>query len=334
MIIGLTYDLKEEYVVQQGEPEDDYAEFDSPETINEIKSALEQGGHQVVCIGNLKTLLQSLAVNDVKVDIIFNIAEGIKGRNRESQIPALLEAYQIPYVGSDALTLGLTLDKAMAKKIFIYHGLPTPPFILASHPEEVYDCSLSFPVIVKPCFEGTSKGLTPAALVRDVKQLKKRVQWLTETYRQPALVEEFISGQEFTVAVIGNEQPMVLPPVQVAIQDKIDLGDDFYTRQRVEAREIRDICPADITRDLEEELKRIAREGYEAVGCRDLGRLDFRVNKAGQPFLLEINPLPSLSKMDVFPLVSKAIGMDYNGIINQIFDFATQRQNISQFVVK
>ncbi len=328
--VGFTYDLKEDYEVLAGDPPDKYAEFDSKETISEIELALKTSGHDIIKIGHAKNLIKKLH-NGEKFDIIFNICEGLKGRNRESQVPAILELYDIPYVGSDPLTMALTLDKTLAKKIVQYHGLNTPNFICINSIDEISPkkFKLRFPLIVKPSQEGTSKGLSKESFVKNFTQLKKRIEFVLETYKQPVLIEEFIVGYEFTVAVVGNNPPEVLPPVQIAINDETDLGENFYTYERVDSSEIKYICPADIDKSLDKKLRDLALGAYNVLGCRDLGRIDIRVNYDENPYFLECNPLPNLGKIDIFPIVAKATGKTYEELICYILEAGIKRTILS-----
>src|SRR4030042_2491773 len=199
--VGLTYDLKTDYEFKKDDPPDANAEFDHPSTIGVIASAIETCGFKVKKIGNASDLLEK--INNLGVDIVFNISEGLSGRNRESQVPILLEMADIPFVGADALTLGVTLDKVMAKKIFMAEGIPTPKFFEVKTTEALMHTNhFKFPLIVKPRFEGSSKGLTDDSRVENLENLRKQVEYVTTTYKQPALIEEFISGQEFTVAIV------------------------------------------------------------------------------------------------------------------------------------
>jgi len=324
--VGFTYDLKDDYELKPDDPPDKYAEFDTKETISYIESALKTSGHNIVRIGHAKNLIKKL-VEGEKFDIIFNICEGLKGRSREAQVPAILELYEIPYVGSDPLTMALTLDKTLAKKIVQYHGLNTANFICINSIDEISPrkFKLRFPLIVKPSQEGTSKGLSKESLVKNFTQLKKRVEWVLETYKQPVLIEEFIVGYEFTVAIVGNEPPEVLPPVQIAINNETDLGENFYTHARVESPEIKYICPANIDKSLDKKLRDLALVAYEVLGCRDLGRIDIRVDYDENPYFLECNPLPNLGKIDVFPLVAKATGRTYEELICYILEAGIKR---------
>lgn len=325
--VGLTYDLKTDYQFKEGDPLDANAEFDHPSTIDVIAKAIESNGFRVERIGNASNLLEKL--DSLKVDIVFNISEGIEGRNRESQVPILLEMAGIPFVGGDALTLGLTLDKVIAKKIFIAEKIPTPKFFEIKTLEELSDTDhCKFPMIVKPRFEGSSKGLSENSRVKDAQELKKQVEIIINTYKQPALVEEFIAGQEFTVAVIGNDPAEALPVVQIKIDGKVELNEKFYTFARIASDKLEYVCPAEVSAETEQMMRDYALKTYQAVECRDFGRIDFRMDERGKAYVLEINPLPSLSTEDVFMLIAKRIGITYEEMIGRILKSALKRYNL------
>jgi D-alanine-D-alanine ligase len=326
-IIGITYDLKSDWIQHRGEPSDASAEFDSPETINNIATAFESAGHVVKRIGNVHSLLEQ--INDLKVDMVFNVCEGVSGRNREAQVPIILEMFGIPYVGSDGLTLALTLDKVVAKKIFVQAGIPTPKFMQIAKGDVIDSIGeMEFPLMVKAKQEGSSKGMSEHSRVKDMHGLKAQVERIHDEYDQAALVEEFICGTEFTVAVIGNHDPLAMPVAQVLIDGRVDLGDKFYTHARIASGAMMYVCPAKISEDLRRKLQKIAVDVYNAVECRDFGRVDFRVDEKGNPYVLEINPLPSLMANDVFNLFPKAIGSTYNKTLNQILNFALERYGL------
>lgn len=265
-------------------------------------------------------------IDDLGVDVVFNIAEGFLGRNRESQVPLILEMHGIPYIGSDALTMGLTLDKAMAKKCFIADGIPTARYFLARNADDLIKSDqLGFPLIVKPCSEGTSKGITARSRVQNMEELKTQVDLIVDRFHQPALVEEFISGKEFTVVVFGNQDPEPMPVVQYAIDGEFDLGDLFYTFDHVKKENVTYVCPAKIPLDLTRRLQELAVKVYQSVGCRDFGRVDFRVNSQGQPFVLEINPLPCLAKKDTFFFVAQATGQSFDRMIVRVLEEGLKR---------
>lgn len=326
--IGFTYDAKADYELKPGDAPDRYAEFDSEATLSEISGALGSGGHEVVRVGHAMNLLKRIAAGD-RWDIVFNIAEGLSGRNRESQVPAILEMFGIPYTGSDALSMGVCMDKAVAKELVDYHGLPTPRFIEAHKPADVNGVKLKFPVIVKPSEEGTSKGVTNDSVAHDKKAAAERVKYVLDEYRQPAIVEEFVMGQEFTVGVIGNEKPEALPPLQVIIKGEAELGDEIYTQARVVNDEIDYVCPSPAPRALQERMKKAAVDAYRVLGCRDLARIDYRVDKSGTPYFIECNPLPHLGLVDAFPMYAKATGRTYEQIILEILNHALKRYGMA-----
>jgi len=324
--VGLTYDLKTDYKFKKGDPLDANAEFDHPSTIDVIADAIAANGFKVERIGNAGNLLERLG--SLNVDIVFNLSEGMFGRNRESQVPAILEMAGIPFVGADALTLGLTLDKVMAKKIFIADKIPTPKFFEVNSREQLNNSNhYKFPLIVKPRFEGSSKGLSENSRVQTREELDKQVEYIINTYKQPALIEEFISGQEFTIAIVGNNEPEILPVVQIKIDGKLKLKDKFYTFARITSDRLEYVCPAKISAELKKILDELALRTYRAVECRDFGRVDFRVDQEGRPYVLEINPLPSLSTEDVFKLLAENIGITYEAMIGKILNSALKRYN-------
>ncbi|MDD2689884.1 MAG: ATP-grasp domain-containing protein [Candidatus Omnitrophica bacterium] len=326
--VGLTYDLKTDYHFKEGDPPDANAEFDAPSTIDIISKAIESCGFRTKKIGNVSNLLEN--IGNLNVDIVFNISEGLSGRNRESQVPILLEMAGIPFVGADALTLSLTLDKIMAKKIFIAEKIPTPKFFEVKTIEDLVNTDhCEFPLIVKPRCEGSSKGLSDNSRVENMEELKNQVELIVNTYKQPALVEEFICGSEFTVAVVGNDPAEAMPVVQIKIDGELQLNDKFYTFARITSDRLEYICPAPIDQVLNEKISELALKTYKAVECCDFGRVDFRVDKKGNPYVLEINPLPSLSTEDVFMLVAKNIGITYEQMIGKILNSALKRYSLN-----
>lgn len=329
-IIGLTYDLKTDWVKSVDDPIDATAELDGMDTVDALAQAFESAGHQVVRIGNVHQLLA--AVNKgLKVDLVFNIAEGHRGRNRESQIPNILEMFNIPFSGADALTLGVTLDKAVAKKCWVADGVPTGKFFEATLNDDLKKLNtIGYPLIVKTSQEGTSKGITKNSRVENLEQLRTEVEKICKVYKQPALCEQFIKGTEFTVAVIGNEEPIALPVVQYAVKGNTNMGNEFYSYEHIVSKSVQYICPAQIGEAQAKKLQQVAIAAYKSVECRDLGRVDFRVDEQGNPYILEINPLPNLSPSEVFPMCAKAYGLTYNQLINKILDYALSRYGLYQ----
>ncbi len=329
MRIGLTYDLRTEYTPEAGDPADANAEFDHPDTVEALAEAVRQLGHEPVRIGNAHQLIEQW--DRLNVDFVFNIAEGKSGRNREAQIPILLELKKIPYAGSDGLTQALTLDKWLTKKLLVADGIPTPAAFQIEDPQAPLPANLKFPLIVKPRYEGSSKGLSEKSKVSSAEALKEQAAWLIETYKQPALVEQFIRGSEYTVAVIGNKNPEVFAPVQIQIDGKKNLGDLFYTFTRIR-QGAQYLCPADLSPALDRQLRDWALRTYRAVDCVDFGRVDFRVDESGQPFVLEINPLPSLSTEDVFAILAQHLSISFYAMLGKIITTAMERNGLMKGV--
>lgn len=334
MNIGLTYDLKEDWIKTSDDPTDVNAEFDKPQTVDLLIVALESGNHTVTRIGNVENLIKQ--IDDLDVDIVFNVCEGRCGRNRESEVPTLLEMKGIPFVGSDALTLGMTLDKIIAKKIFISQGIPTPRYFIGEEDDDLEILNdIGFPLIVKTRHEGSSKGISDASLVKDFDALVKQVSFINNTYKQEALVEQYISGTEYTVAVLGNGDDIcAMPVVQTTINGEKDLGDLIYTNERIYDKSIAYLCPAPIDEKLTKKIQALAMSVYKAVECRDFGRIDFRVSEERQPYALEINPLPSFDVEDVFHLFPKVFDSTFNETVNVVLNFALKRHGlISDFPI-
>lgn len=322
--IGFTYDLRSDCPLKDGDPEDLNAEFDFDEIVNRVKLAIESCGHKVVSIGNVKKLLSMLP--ELEVDIVFNICEGIGSRNREAQVPVILDTFGIPYIGSDGLTMSVALDKIMTKKILMAEGIPTPRYLGINTMDDLLNLDhMGFPMIVKLRNEGTSKGLSDNSVVHNRKELERQSEYLFDRYKNPPLIiEKLITGSEFTVPLIGNSQVEVFPSVQCSIKDQLDLGEMIYTFERVNS-ELEYICPSKISQRLEKKLMDLALQTYRAVDCLDFGRVDFRVDKDGNPYVLEINPLPSLSEEDVFSISPKVIGCDFDEAINKIIEAGLKR---------
>ncbi|HQP10121.1 MAG TPA: ATP-grasp domain-containing protein [Candidatus Omnitrophota bacterium] len=325
--IGITYDLKSDWGLASNDPLDINAEFDKPETVQRVITAMESGGHKVTRIGNVHSLLKQ--IDRLDVDIVFNMCEGQRGRNREAQVPVILEMKNIPFIGADGLTLAVTLDKVVAKKLFISEGIPTPKFFIVDPGQAIpKDRTIKFPLMVKTRHEGSSKGISEKSRVEDIKGLKRQIDMIHETYRQSALVEEFIKGMECTVAVLGNEPPMAMPIAQVSIDGNVQLGKEFYTHGRIASDSLQYVCPARMPKALTKKIQDIAVRVYKCVECRDFGRVDFRIDERGRPYVLEINPLPSLDLKDVFNIFPSVFGSNYDEIINKIVDFGLKRYNI------
>jgi D-alanine-D-alanine ligase len=323
--VGITYNLKKDFPQREDQPIDLLEEFDSEETIDAIQGVLESEGHEVIKLGGDTGLIDRL--RQASVDIVFNIAEGLQGRNREAHIPALLEFLNIPYTGSDPLTLSLTLDKAMAKRIVMSQNVPTPPFKKIERMEEVNHLNLRYPLFIKLCDEGSSKGVRLDSKILDPQSLEKKVRELLRTYRPPLLVEEFVKGPEFTVGILGNEDPFVLGVMQIEIKGKPPEESIYSLEIKREWEEkVRYHCPPPIDPNLLKKIEEVALQAYRALECRDVSRVDIRVGEDRTPYFLEINPLPGLSPVyGDLVIMARSMGWDYAQLVKTIFHQALKR---------
>jgi D-alanine-D-alanine ligase len=321
--IGLTYDLKSDYSAL-GLREHEVAEFDSPETIAAIEGALAALGHDVERVGHVRALAARL-VAGWRCDLVFNIAEGVAGFGREAQVPALLEAYEIPYTFSDPLACALTLHKGMAKHVARGNGVPTPEFVVVGTREEAAAVTLALPLFAKPVAEGSSKGVTAKSLVRTRAALVDVCAELLERYRQPVLVEEFLPGREFTVGILGTgAAARPLATLEVLLLERADLGVYSY-RNKTEWQGLVDYRLLEAG-PLREEVEGVALATWRCLGCRDAGRVDVRLDAQGRAQMLEVNPLAGLAPgYSDLPLMAERTGMSYSALIREIVRSALER---------
>jgi len=328
--VGITYNLKKDFPYRENQPIDYLEEFDPEETIDAIRSVLERDGHEVIKLGGDTGLIDRL--RQTSIDIVFNIAEGLQGRNREAHIPALLEFLNIPYTGSDPLTLSLTLDKSMAKRIVMSEKIPTPRFKKVEKMEDLDDLDLKYPLFVKLCYEGSSKGVRLDSKILDHRSLKEKTEWLLKTYGPPILVEEFVSGPEFTVGILGNENPTVLGVMQIEIKGSPP-DEAIYSLEVKREWEERVYyhCPPPIDHPLLKKIEEVALRSYRVLECRDVSRVDIRVDKEETPYFLEINPLPGLSPLyGDLPIMAGRMGWDYDRLVKTIFHHALKRNDLME----
>lgn len=324
--VALLYNLRRNAPQVPGAPADVWADLDSEHTVEALIEALEWGGHEVIPLEGNSDLCAKLPA--LQPDIAFNICEGHYGDSRESQIPALLELLRIPYTGSKILTLALTLDKVMCKRVLLGEGLPTPPFQVLEQAGEPLHPELQFPLFVKPSREGTGMGITRDSVVRDEAGLRAQVDKIINHYHQPALVEHFVDGREITVGIMGNESLTVLPILEIDLSPCPPEEAGIYTsRVKTElARVPNYICPAPLEAHLAEELGQIATAAYRATGCLDVARVDFRLDSQNRPWILEINPLPGLSPgISDLVIIGAAAGLSHAQLVNRILSLAWQR---------
>jgi D-alanine-D-alanine ligase len=317
---------------------DEFAEWDSPATIAAVESALSKLG-KVVRLEAKEDLPERL--RQANPDIVFNIAEGFHGVNREAHVPAICEFYGIPYSGSDPFTLSLCLDKARTKETLTFHGIPTPRFALVEKIEDLRSAveKLQLPLFVKPLHEGSSKGITDGNLCFDESQLFSQTEFLLESYDQPVLVEEYLPGKEFTCGVLGNgDRATVLPLVGMNF-DTLPEGalpiysfDAKFVWDRPENPLDIFQCPARITSELQASIERVTLDAFRVLGCKDWARIDVRLDAAGMPNVLEVNPLPGIlpdpADNSCLPKAARAAGIGYDELIQSCLKYAAARQGV------
>jgi D-alanine-D-alanine ligase len=321
--IGVTFDLREVWM-EAGYSELDTAEFDRRDTIDSISSALGKLGYDVDPIGNLHQLARRLVEGD-RWDMVFNICEGMHGWGREAQVPALLDAYQIPYVFSDPLVCALTLHKGMTKDVVRAAGIATPDFVVVSEPGSVRHIKLPFPLFAKPVAEGTGKGVSGDSKINNAADLQAVCRQLLKEYRQPVLVERFLPGREFTVGIIGTgRRASAIGTLEIGLLPGAD-ADVYSYRNKEHCEELVEY------RLLEEEklcgrIETLALRAWRALGCRDAGRIDVRLDDAGLANFIEVNPLAGLHpEHSDLPIMATMVGMDYDGLIAGIMNSAKTR---------
>lgn len=326
MRIGMTYDLRDDYLAA-GMSEEETAEFDKISTIEAIENAIRTSGHETVRIGNITSLVQHLAKNE-RWDMVFNIAEGLHGFGREAQVPALLDAYQIPYVFSGPLVQAVTLHKGIAKHVVRDSGLPTPAFAVINCESDIADVKLPYPLFAKPVAEGTGKGITATSKITDQKMLHTTCMDLLTSFKQPVLVETFLPGREFTVGIVGNG----VKARSIGVLEVVLLADsepDVYSYHNKAFFE--NLVEYHAVNDEEaQKAVEIALACYRVLGCNDAGRVDLRSDSNGLPNFIEINSLAGLNPVisDLSILAGK-YGTSYQQLIDQIIGAAMDRLGIA-----
>jgi D-alanine-D-alanine ligase len=320
MKIGITYDLRSEYL-NQGYNEIETAEFDRQDTIDSIIQALRVNGYEPDPIGSIYRLVERLQAGD-RWDMVFNIAEGLHGSARESQIPALLDAYRIPYTFSDPFVLALCLDKFACKAYLREKGVSMPHFAICAPGEPIPQ--VQFPAFVKPVAEGTGKGVHSDSIVYDRSTLSSVIQGIHREFKQPTIIETYLPGREFTVAIIGNgAKAQVLGTMEVLVRDA--------AQKAVYGYHTKEYCEVEIlyqpARDASAQAaEKLALAVYRQVGCRDVGRVDIRQDAAGNPSFIEINPIPGLHPHHSdLPMIATQEGWPYHKLIGEIMRSARDR---------
>lgn len=322
MNIGLTFDMKDDYLAL-GFSEEESAEFDKPDTIEAIEIAINKAGHTTERIGNIWDLTKALSQGKTW-DLVFNIAEGLRGIGREAQVPALLDAYNIPYTFSDPLVLSLSLHKGMTKRVLRDLNLATTDFAEIKTIEDIESVNLPFPVFAKPIAEGTSKGVSLTSIVKNKVELKLECERLINIFHQPVLLETFLPGREFTVGIIGTgSSAKAIGCMEVLLSQNAEQGIYSYNNKEnyeelVKYRIVEDYISA--------EVEKLAVAAYKGLGCRDAGRVDIRLDANGIPNIIELNPLAGLHPVrSDLPMICNFKGISYQTLIEEILNNASGR---------
>ncbi len=323
--VGLVYNLKRrDYQDPDFEAE---AEFDSQKTIDSIKGAIEKSGYEVIPIEATKTLSENLL--EYKIDLVFNIAEGSNKRAREAQVPAVCDLLGIEHTGSDATCLAITLDKAITKKLLSHDGVLTPNSRLYQG-GKIVENGLKYPVIVKPNHEGTSKGIGEKSVVNNYQELQDAVLFQWKKFQEPILCEEYIEGREFTIGVLGNNTLKVLGPLEIQFLP----ASGKYPVYSFEAKHVPTdsnplfnyVCPVSLGKEMDRKIANFAKKTFKLLGCRDVARIDFRLDAQGTVYFIEVNPLPGLTPgFSDLVILSERCGLPYDSLIKRILSPAIQR---------
>lgn len=321
MKIGLTYDLRNEYLVQ-GYSMEETAEFDKESTIEGIEEAIWKAGHETERIGNAQSLITAL-LEKKRWNMVFNIAEGLYGAGRESLVPALLDAYRIPYVFSGPATMACSLNKAFAKRIVRDSGVNTPDFAVISRNVDVENVRLEYPLFAKPLMEGTGKGINKDSLIRTPEQLRQVCADLLERFEQPVLVEEFLPGREFTVGVFGSGDKARVPGAMEIIYKHKGIG--IYSYENKENFE--EVVEYQAVRgEMFEACQDVALCSWRALNCLDGGRVDMKIDRFGKMSFIEVNPLAGLNPaISDLPILCRLNGISFQEIINAVLESAIWR---------
>jgi len=319
MKVGLTFDLRSWYI-DRGYSMDETAEFDKQETVDALENSLKLMGHETEPIGNTFQLIEALAAGK-RWDMVFNIAEGLYGDGRESVVPAILDQYKIPYVFSGPVIMGLSLNKHIAKLVVSAAGVPVSPGILVSGLKDLDKYNLEYPLFVKPVSEGTGKGITAKSLVNSFEELKSMVDWILTEFRQPALVEEYLPGREFTVGIVGyGDDAVAIGGMEVICANNLPYS--------VEVKEnYQNYCTyKPLDEDIIDECKSVALSAWKALDAVDAGRVDLKADRKGRICFIEANPLAGLNPVHSdLPILSRMYGIQYQELMEMIMKAAIKR---------
>jgi len=331
MRIGITFDLKTPGQLPKDLPDDFQEEFDGPHTIEAIAKVLRDLGHHVLLLGDGREFLQKVLADPP--EFVFNFAEGQGvSRSREARVPAVLEMLGIPFTGSDPLTMAVTLDKDLAKRLVQTAGVIVPPGVLISEGQDADAVrttgDLIYPLIVKPAWEGSSKGIRNKCLVKSPGQLRDVVRSIRQDHRQPILVEEYIQGDEVTVGVLGNYPPTIMGVMRIVPREPVEQFVYSLEVKRDYQRQVRYECPAPLPPATMKAVEDATLTAFRALGCRDVARIDFRI-RDGIPYFLEVNPLPGLNPDDSdLVIMSRLLDWSYAKLVGSIVNAALARMGL------
>jgi D-alanine-D-alanine ligase len=330
--VGLVYDLHGTYPRRAGDPPDADAEHEPEETVRVLEGALSGLACEPVRLGPPHAVLEAASGGGMpRLDAAFSIAEGRGSRNREAWGPVLLDLLGIPALGSDALTLSLSLDKAWTKDVVAAAGVPTPPHAVLRGAAEAHKALLPgpFPLFVKPRWEGTAKGIGPWSRVEDVASLAAAVERVVRDYRQPALVEPFLAGAEYTVVLVGNDPPRALPVLQRALEATTRIGLHALERHAPAGGHAH-CAPGRLDPHLEGRLAELAVRAFQALDCRDFARVDLRLDARAEPWFLEINPLPTFARDGSFGVLAEILGRPCETLVEEALAAGLRRLGLRE----
>ena len=324
--IGITYDLRDDYL-KEGYNLEETAEFDLLDTIEAIEKVILDNGFQADRIGNIKALTCRLAAEN-RWNLVFNIAEGLYGFGREAQIPALLDAYNIPYTFSDPLGHTLSLHKGMTKHVLRDLGIPTPDFAVVNSDADIDKINLPFPLFAKPVAEGTSKGITALSKITNLEELRRTCKHILQTFKQPALIETYLPGREFTVGILGTgKDAKVLGVIEVILKPTAE--QNAYSYENKEHYENL-VQYALVDDDEAKQARKIALKVWRNLDLKDAGRVDLRSDAHGTPYFMEVNSLAGLNpKRSDLPILCNLLGVSYHVLISSIIESALRRAKIT-----
>ncbi len=329
--IGLVFNCK-----HPDRHDDAEAEYDSIETVQAIAAALASAGHTVHLIEAGRNFAENLKGHHL--DLVFNIAEGRQGRGRESEAPAIFNLLDIPFVGSDETALAIAMDKALCKRLLSTYGVRSPRGEVCSATTAVDQLDLHFPLIIKPDAEGSSKGIPNGCIAKSKAELKKLLQNACSKYGSRILAEEYVAGREFTVGIIGNgAEAKVFPPMEIAFKETVTSPFHVYSYDIKQdyKKYIQYLCPAPLTKEQDDQMRAMALTAFNALGCNDFARADFRMDDEGNIYFIEINPLPGLApNYSDFPMLAEFVGVGYQELILQVLHAGMKRLGIGQWSKK